>query len=86
VPLDPRTVIAGGENAKTGFKRDDRTVRPEHLAREVAAFANLNGSMIVIGVEDDGTVSGVTRRNLAGLADGHGDRALYRSPDRARLR
>ena len=64
MPLDPRAIIAAGENAKTEFKRDDRTLRPERLAREIAAFANMNGGMIVIGVEDDGTVSGVTRRNL----------------------
>ena len=64
MPLDPRAIIAGGENAKTEFKRDDRTLRPERLAREVVAFANMNGGMIVIGVEDDGAVSGVTRRNL----------------------
>ena len=64
MPLDPRAIIAGGENAKTEFGRDDRTLRPERLAREIVAFANMNGGMIVIGVEDDGSVSGVTRRNL----------------------
>ena len=64
MPLDPRAIIAGGENAKTEFERDDRTLRPERLAREIVAFANVNGGMIVVGVEDDGTVSGVTRRNL----------------------
>ena len=64
MPLDPRAIIADGENAKIEFKRDDRNLRPEHLAREIAAFANMNGGMIMLGVEDDGTVSGVTRRNL----------------------
>ena len=64
MPLDPRAIIAAGENAKIEFKRDDRNLRPEHLAREIAAFANMNGGMILLGVEDDGTVSGVTRRNL----------------------
>ena len=64
MPLDPRAIIAGGENAKTEFKRDDRALRPERLAREIVAFANMNGGVIVIGVEDDGAVSGVTRRNL----------------------
>ena len=64
MPLDPRAIIADGENAKIGFKRDDRNLLPEHLAREIVAFANMNGGMIVVGVEDDGTVSGVTRRNL----------------------
>ena len=64
MPLDPHAIIAAGENAKIEFKRDDRNLRPEHLAREIVAFANMNGGMILLGVEDDGTVSGVTRRNL----------------------
>ena len=64
MPLDPRAIIAAGENAKTEFKRDDRNLRPEHLAREIVAFANMNGGVIVLGVEDDGAVSGVTRNNL----------------------
>ena len=64
MPLDPRAIIAAGENAKIEFKRDDRNLRPEHLAREIVAFANMNGGVIMLGVEDDGTVSGVTRRNL----------------------
>ena len=66
MPLDPRAIIAAGENAKIEFKRDDRNLRPEHLAREVVAFANMNGGMIVLGVDDDGTVSGVTRENAQG--------------------
>ena len=64
MPLDPRAIISGGENAKTEFKRDDRNLRPEHLARKIVAFANMNGGVIVLGVEDDGAVSGVTRNNL----------------------
>ena len=64
MPLDPRAIIDDGENAKIGFKRDDRNLLPEHLAREIVAFANMNGGMIVVGVEDDGAVSGVTRNNL----------------------
>ena len=64
MPLDPLAIIAAGENAKIEFKRDDRNLRPEHLAREIVAFANMNGGVIMLGVEDDGTVSGVTRRNL----------------------
>ena len=54
--------IAGGENSKTEFKRDD--VRPEKLAREIVSFANMNGGKILLGVEDDGTVVGIQRENL----------------------
>ena len=64
MPLDPRAIIARGENAKTEFKRADRGLRPPRLAREIVAFANMNGGLIVLGVDDDGTVSGVTRDNL----------------------
>jgi len=55
-------VIANGENAKTEFKRDD--ARPEQLAREIVSFANMNGGRILLGVEDDGAVSGVQRADL----------------------
>ena len=76
MPLDPRAIIADGENAKIGFKRDDRNLLPEHLAREIVAFANMNGGMIVVGVEDDGNRIGRYEAQLAGMADGHRDRSL----------
>ncbi|GFP36281.1 ATP-dependent DNA helicase RecG, partial [Candidatus Hakubella thermalkaliphila] len=37
------------------FKRDD--VHPQSLAKEIASLANLEGGYILIGVEDDGTVT-----------------------------
>lgn len=52
-------VIGNGESSGVEFKRDD--VRPEKLAEEVAAQLNLEGGYILLGVEDDGTVSGLTR-------------------------
>ena len=57
-----QTIIDAGEGSKTEFKRDG--LRPEQLAREIASFANMNGGRILLGVEDDGTISGVQRRNL----------------------
>jgi ATP-dependent DNA helicase RecG len=53
-------IIANGENSGIEFKRDD--MRSEHLAKEVVAFANLQGGRILIGVEDDGTISGICQR------------------------
>jgi ATP-dependent DNA helicase RecG len=41
------------------FKRDD--VRPEQLAKELVALANFQGGRVLLGVEDDGTISGLTR-------------------------
>ncbi|MEI8181367.1 MAG: ATP-binding protein [Desulfomonile sp.] len=48
-------IIQNGENSGVEFKRDD--IRPDSLAREMAALLNLEGGYILLGVEDDGTVS-----------------------------
>lgn len=55
-------LIENGESSGVEFKRDD--VRPEQLAREVVALANLQGGRILLGVEDDGSISGIQRANL----------------------
>lgn len=52
-------VIRNGENSGVEFKRDD--VHPERLATELCALANLEGGHVLLGVEDDGTVSGLVR-------------------------
>jgi ATP-dependent DNA helicase RecG len=51
--------IRNGENSGVEFKRDD--VQPERLAKEMAALLNLEGGHILLGVDDDRTVSGLTR-------------------------
>lgn len=55
-------IIANGENSGVEFKRDD--IRPEQLAKEVVAMANFQGGKLLLGVEDDGTISGIQRENL----------------------
>jgi len=55
-------LIANGENSGVEFKRDD--CRPEQLAKEIVAMTNLSGGMILLGVEDDGTITGIQRQNL----------------------
>lgn len=55
-------LIRNGENSGVEFKRDD--LRPEQLARVLVAFANLRGGRFVIGVEENGSISGVMRPNL----------------------
>ena len=55
-------IIANGENSGVEFKRDD--IRAEALAREIVAMANLRGGMVLLGVEDDGTISGLQREDL----------------------
>ncbi len=61
-PDELLALIRHGENSGVEFKRDD--LRREQLAREVVAFANFQGGRILIGVEDDGTVSGIQRDDL----------------------
>jgi len=56
-------LIANGENSGVEFKRDD--IRPEQLAREIVALANLKGGYILLGVEDDKSISGISRKNLS---------------------
>ncbi len=50
-------LLQQGENSSIEFKRSD--VKADVLAREIVAFANTSGGTILLGVEDDGTVSGV---------------------------
>lgn len=52
-------IIHNGESSGVEFKRDD--VQNQDFARELVALANLEGGVVVLGVEDDGSVSGITR-------------------------
>lgn len=55
-------IIANGENSGVEFKRDD--IRPEQLAKEIVALVNFQGGQIILGVEDDGIISGLNRPNV----------------------
>ncbi len=55
-------IIANGENSGIEFKRDD--VRPEQIAKEIVALVNLQGGKLLLGVEDDGSISGIQRADL----------------------
>lgn len=52
-------LLLNGENSGLEFKRDD--TQPQKLAGEIVALLNLEGGHILLGVEDDATVSGLTR-------------------------
>ena len=52
-------LIRSGENSGVEFKRND--LRPERIAREIAALLNLEGGHILLGVEDSGSVAGLAR-------------------------
>lgn len=55
-------LVSEGESSTLEFKRDG--LRIEALAKELAAFLNLEGGTLLLGVEDDGSVSGTTRGNI----------------------
>ncbi|MCY4005342.1 MAG: putative DNA binding domain-containing protein [Rhodobacteraceae bacterium] len=55
--------IANHENSCVEFKSDG--CHPDHLAKEMAALLNLEGGVILLGVEDDGQISGLTRGRTA---------------------
>ena len=59
---DVLQIIANGENSGVEFKGDD--LRPEQLAKEIVALANLKGGSLLLGVEDDGSISGIQRADL----------------------
>ena len=54
--------IINGESSGVEFKRD--TIDNRALAKELVAFANLQGGRVILGVEDDGSVTGITRDRL----------------------
>jgi len=55
-------LISNGESSGVEFKRD--TIENRALAKELVAFANLRGGRVLLGVDDDGSVVGVTRESL----------------------
>ena len=55
-------LIANGESSGVEFKRDD--LRPEQIAKEIVALVNLQGGRVLLGVEDDGAITGIQRVGL----------------------
>lgn len=60
--MEVADIIEKGENSGVEFKRDD--IRPEKLAKEISALSNLEGGHIILGVEDNGSVTGVLRPDM----------------------
>ncbi|MCY3810779.1 MAG: putative DNA binding domain-containing protein [Gammaproteobacteria bacterium] len=55
---DVRRRIDGGENARTEFKRDTRNL--PGIGKTLCAFANGDGGLLVIGIDNGGKVAGVS--------------------------
>lgn len=54
-------ILRDGESSSVEFKRDD--VHPDKISRAMSAMLNFKGGWILLGVEDDGRISGLTRTN-----------------------
>ncbi|ACY19679.1 AAA-4 family protein [Gordonia bronchialis DSM 43247] len=59
--MDTAALIAGGETFTTEFKRSD--IGDKDLTKAVACLANGDGGVLLIGVDDDGTVVGAKPRH-----------------------
>ncbi|MDQ2086925.1 putative DNA binding domain-containing protein [Herbivorax sp. ANBcel31] len=58
-------IIQLGEDSKTLFK--EIFTSPDSMADEIAAFANSDGGKILVGVNDIGEITGLTKENIARL-------------------
>lgn len=61
-PAELAGLIRNGEDSGLEFKRDD--IQNYDLAKEIVSFLNLEGGTVLLGVEDDGKISGTARENL----------------------
>ncbi len=52
-----RKIARRGENQRVEFKK--KLAHPEKVVREVVAFANAEGGHLLLGVDDDGQLSGL---------------------------
>ncbi len=63
------TLLREGETLTVEFKSDVKSLSDRDLVAAVVALANTEGGFILLGVEDDGTVTGVqsSHQDVAGL-------------------
>ena len=61
-PSELAELLRNGEDSTVEFKRDD--IQNHELAKELVAFLNLEGGTVLLGVEDDGRISGTARERL----------------------
>ena len=70
-------LLAEGENSGVEFKTDG--VHNRGLAKELVALANLQGGCLLLGVDDDGSVRGLSQHDLpVQTEDGEAPRRTYR--------
>jgi ATP-dependent DNA helicase RecG len=64
-PKQLAAILARGEDSHHQFKRDFSNT--ESMAAELAAFANMGGGMLLVGICDDGTAAGLTVGDIGRL-------------------
>lgn len=62
---DLRSILACGEDSRHQFKRDETNA--DSIAAELAAFANSGGGLLLLGVEDSGSVTGLDAASVRRL-------------------
>ena len=76
IKTELRELIANDENSGVEFKVDTTDTRK--LAKELVAFANFQGGRVLLGVDDDGIVRGLTRADPPAQAEDEGvERRTY---------
>ncbi len=55
-------LINKGENSYVEFKEEK--IKPNDLAGEIVSFANMEGGTIIIGVSDNGTIKGISIKDM----------------------
>ncbi len=54
---DFQPLLTAGEGVTLEYKR--KVNKPEKIAKEICAFANTKGGVLIIGLDDDGTIVGI---------------------------
>lgn len=67
---DIKSLLSAGETLSVEFKSDRKCLSDRDLLAALVALANTEGGLLLLGVEDDGTVTGLHHRHqdLNGLA------------------
>lgn len=63
--LELLEIIERGEDSRHQFKRNINN--ETSMATELAAFSNSQGGLLIIGVDDDGTIAGLSNDNIGRL-------------------
>ena len=56
-------LLAAGESLEIEFKSDRRQISDNEIYEEIVAFANTKGGVLLIGVEDNGAITGARHRH-----------------------